>query len=138
MNKVKRPISVWVISIFYTLSFGFSLISVLLTLTGIIPINQAQQNYYASLGVVDYITTIIITILGLSATITLFMLRRIAVTLFGMMLCIDIVLTVIQIFGTNYLAAIGGPGFVGTIISYIILFFIFIYSKNLAKKHILT
>ena len=137
MNK-KRPVRVWVITIFYLLTAGYTLLSYFLIFSGIIAVNEAQQTYFASLGVFDWITTLLIGVLGLSAAISLFMLRKIAVKLFGIALSLNIALTLIQTFRTNWAEALEGPGLIGVIIGLIILVVILFYAKKLDKQQILS
>lgn len=137
MNK-KRPVGVWIISIFYLLSAGWTLLSFLLIFSGAIAINEAQRSYFASLGTFDWITTILIAVLGLSAAVSLFLLRKISVLLFGIALGVNIALTLFQTLRTNWVEAIGGPGLVGTIIGWVILVVVFLYARNLAKKQALS
>lgn len=138
MDTQKRPLGVWIIAVFYLLSAGWTLLSYILIFGGIIAINEAQRIYFASLGLFDWITTILIMILSLSAAISLFLLRKISVFLFSIVLFLNTILTLLQILQTNWAEAVGIPGLIGVIIGWMILIIIFLYAKNLAKKQILS
>ena len=44
----------WVIAAFYVFSVGWTLLSFAMVLSGTVPLSSAQQEYFASLGVLDY------------------------------------------------------------------------------------
>lgn len=94
--RPRRPVGVWVISIFYVISAGWTLLSFVLVLTGTITLNEAQRVYFASLGIVDWLLSLGIGVLGITAAVSLFLLRRVTVPLFATALVLNIVLTVFQ------------------------------------------
>ena len=138
MNTKKRPIWAWIISIFYLLSAGYTLLSFFLIFSGIISVNEAQQVYFASLGIIDWLSTLLIAVFGLAAAISLFLMRRVSVILFSIALGLNIVFTIIQALRTNWAEALGGPGLIGTLIGWVIIVVIILYARNLAKKGILS
>ncbi len=84
----RRPIGVWIISIYYALMSGLSLLSVTLAVSGALKLPAVQEAYYESLTGVDWVLIVAIAGFGTSAAVSLFLLRQVAVTLF------DIVLTI--------------------------------------------
>jgi len=54
----KRPKLVWIISIFYILSAGWTVLSFALIHSGAIPINEAQKAYFDSQNIFDNILTL--------------------------------------------------------------------------------
>ena len=73
----------WVVSAFYLLSAGWTLLSLALIFSYVIRINAAQEAYFASLTGVDGFFSLAIGGIGFSAAICLFLLRRVAVVLFS-------------------------------------------------------
>lgn len=136
-NGRRRPIGVWIIFGFYLLSAGFSLLSTALVFSGVIPVTPSQSAHLSSLSAIDWICSIGIGVVSLSAALSLFLLRRISVGLFTAALALNLTYTAIQILTTNWLEAIGGPGFLGMLIGWTILVFVILYARKLAKRGVL-
>jgi hypothetical protein len=136
-KKQKRPIFVWIISIFYILSVGFTLLSFILMYGGVIPINDAQQSYFSSLSLLDIAPSIIAGFLNLLGAVLLFLLKRYAFHAFLSAFFISMFITVLHILSKNWIDAIGGPGSVGASIGWLISIAVIIYSKSLLNRNIL-
>src|SRR5262245_18525523 len=78
----KRPIWVWLISLFFLVSAIWTLLSLYLIWSGAIPLEPAQQAYFDRLTLIDHVLTIVVGVLNLSGAIALFLLRKIARDLF--------------------------------------------------------
>ncbi len=133
----KRPVLVWVISICYFLSAGWTLLSVALILSGAMPPNEAQKQYFQSLSAFDHGSTIVISGANLLGAVFLFLLKKQAFYLFSGAFTVGIALTVIQIFTKNWLGAIGIPGFIGALLGWGIIVAIILYSRSLITKGVL-
>ena len=138
--NVRRPIGVWVISGFYLLSVGWTLLSMALVLGGAIELNEAQRTYFESLTALDWGWSISIGLLGGAASVALLLLRRVAVRLFGIVFVLNIGQHLYQLLWRSYTsvarATPGAPA--GMIIGLVILLVIVRYAWNLERKGILT
>lgn len=132
-----RPKLVWIISIFYILSAGWTILSFALIYSGSIPINEVQKAYFESQNIFDIILTLAMGSLNILGAILLFLLRRQAFHCFLTAFSLGILMTVYHIMFKNWLGAIGGPGLVGAVIGWIIGISIILYSNKLIKNEIL-
>ncbi len=77
----RRPLGVWLISVFYLLSSCWVLLSFALISSGAIKFNPVEEAYFASLKNVDWSITLSGSVIVLAGVISLFLLRRLAVVL---------------------------------------------------------
>jgi hypothetical protein len=116
----RRPIGVWVICAIYVLAVGATLMA-------------AQQAYVASsLTGLDWMFTLAIGVVLLSAAVSLFLLRRIAVALFSAALVLSLALTAFQVF-----RRIEGAGR-GALYGWVLLVAVIVYARRLAKRGVLS
>jgi hypothetical protein len=134
----KRPKLVWVISIFYILSAGISILMVVLLYSGVIPITEAQNAYFDSQNIFDHAVALITGSLNFLGAIFLFLLMRYAYYCFLTAFSLGIVMYVYQIIFKNWLGAMPGTGLAGNIIGFLISIAILLYSKKLFKNGILV
>lgn len=134
----KRTKWIWVISIFYFFSVGYTLLSFLLIYSGKIPLAPAQKVYFENLSILQLAVTLITGIANFSGAIFLFFLKRIAFYCFLTGLVISALQTIQQIIFSNWLHAIGGAGFVGFLIGYGIAVLVCVYCWRHIKKGLLT
>jgi hypothetical protein len=59
-----RPVLVWVISIFYFISAGFTILSLALIYSGLAPLRDEQRQYFQSLTAFDHTMTVLIAALN--------------------------------------------------------------------------
>ncbi len=135
--SAKRPAWVWVITIFYVFSVGFTLLSFMLILSGALPLTPAQQAYFAGLGPFDCIMSIGLGLLTLTATVLLFLLRRAAAPLFAASFVLNLGFTLVHAVATNWAQALGGSGLVGAFIGWGILGAVALYSRHLRQASVL-
>lgn len=133
----KRPVLVWVISIFYFISAGWLLLSFALTFSGAIPMNEAQKEYFRAQTVFDYASATLLGLGNLTGVVLLLSLKRYAFHLFAGAFGLELILTGYQIVAKNWLGAIGGPGLVGAVIGWGISIAIILYSRSLIKSGVL-
>jgi hypothetical protein len=133
----KRPIWVWLLSLFFLLSAIWTLLSFFMIWSGAIPLEPAQKAYFDRLTPIDYALTIVVGLLNLSAAIALFLLRKIARDLFLASLALSLILAAWQAATKGWVDALGGPGFVGVLIGYILLIAVCIYAWHLRRKGVL-
>jgi hypothetical protein len=65
----KRPIWIWLISLFFFLSAIWTLLSFYLIWSGSFPLEPAQKAYFARLTLIDYALSIIGGLLNMSAAV---------------------------------------------------------------------
>ncbi len=133
----KRPAWVWVITIFYVFSVGFTLLSFMLILSGALPLTPAQQAYFARLGPFDYMMSVGLGLLTLTATVLLFFLRTAAVPLFAASFVLNLGFTLVHAVATDWAQALGGSGLVGAFIGWGILGAVALYSRHLRQAGVL-
>ena len=136
-TTTKRPAWVWVITIFYVLSVGFTLVSFLLVLSGALPMTPAQRAYFAGLGPLDYAMSLGLGLLTLTATVLLFVLRKAAVPLFAASLFLNLGFTLAHALTTIWAQALGGSGLVGALTGWGILAAVALYSRHLRQAGVL-
>jgi hypothetical protein len=147
----RRPIGVWVISAFYLLSLGVSSTRAARFLSGA-KISPVQEATFALLTGVDWFFFWASTVLMLSAVVCLFLLRRITIALFSVVLALNVASTIILLMRTNWaelldidadvatgsLLLMGGIVLWGLLFSFFILVAVIVYSRSLAKRGVLT
>jgi hypothetical protein len=133
----KRPALVWVISIFYFLSAGWTTLSLALVLSGGIPLTSAQQQYFSSLTAFDHASTLVVGISNLAGAVLLLLLRRPAYRFFAGAFALGLLLTLRQVLAGNWLGAIGGAGLIGAAIGLAISVAVILYARGLVKQGVL-
>ena len=130
----RRPGWIWVISIFFMLSCGWTLLSFYLIFSGSIPITAAQRAYFEALSPFDVLLTLLIGLANFSGAIALFLLRRVAFHLFVVAFAASILLALWHAATKGWVQALGGTGLMGAIISYGIVALVCFYSWKLMKQ----
>lgn len=133
-SRRKRPIWVWIVSIFFFLSAGWTLWSFYLINTGTIPLGPAQEAYFDSLTTTDYTLTIAIGVANLIGAVALFLLRKVALYFFLTALGANLILAAWHGATKGWAEALGGSGLVGALFGYVLLFAACIYAWKLAKR----
>lgn len=137
MSQEHRPLGVWVISIFYLLSIGSTLLSLAAVLTGVIEITPAQRLYFASLGPVDYLGNSLALLISAWAVIEFFLLRKAAVRAFLVALVMNMGLTAFHLIETNWSEAAGGSGVLMVMLSWAVSIAVLLYAKSLDRRGVL-
>lgn len=137
-NPKRRPLGVWVVSMFYILSAGWTLLSFALIFSGSIKVTPAQETYFASLTAVDWFFSLTIGVVGISAAVCLFLLRRVAVTLFSVALALNLTFSAVHIMRTNWTGVLGGDELVGALFGLIIMVAVILYARRLAIRGLLS
>ncbi len=135
--KTKKPFGVWLISLFYAFSTIYTLLSMALLLTGVIPMTEGMRIYFANLTALDWLLTAVLSLLTITAAVSLFLLRKIALPLF----CINFVSNFsMQLWHTltkGLPAAMPTGGLVGAFIGSLLVGAAAIYVWRLKRKGIL-
>ena len=135
--RSKRPKLVWVVFLFYLLSTGFTALSYLLILSGVIPITPEQATYFGTLSAFDWVITLLTGLLNAAGAIAIFRLRKIAFHLFSAAFAIVILQTLVHTITTNFVAALGGSGAAGALVGYGILLAVCVYAWKLKERGVL-
>lgn len=134
----KRPKWVWIIVAFYVFSLGWTLLSFAFMFSGAISLNAAQDEYFASLNILDYLSSTGIGLVTIWAVFLLFRLRKNAVRALGVALALNVGLTFIHMLTKSWAAALGGSGFVGVLLGWMILGLVFLYARRLDRGGVLV
>jgi hypothetical protein len=129
---------VWVISAFYALAAGWTLLSFVLVFSGAVQLESAEQTYFHSLNVVDWLLALAGSALDLIGAVFLFLLRRIAVKLFAVSLGLGVLSTAFQALRTNWLEVASGPTLCGSLLGWVIGIAIILYAHRLSKEGVLS
>lgn len=133
----KRSKLVWAVFLFYVLSVGYMALSFFLIFSGAIPVTPEQAAYFGNLSAFDWVVTVLTGLLNVAGAIAIFQLRKIAFHLFATAFVLVILQTLVHTITTNFVAALGGPGAVGTLIGYGILLAVCIYAWKLKARGVL-
>jgi hypothetical protein len=132
----KRPGWVWVISVWYTISFVVTSLLAYLTFSGIIPMTPQFKAYIGGLTAIDYLFTVVQPLLSVSAAVALFLLRRQATYLFWSLLAVGVASHVWQYeLGSRTTGAQSMPGGgTGAFFAMGVQFAICVYVQNLKRR----
>ena len=136
----KRPVWVWVISIYYALSSVSTVVSGYLIFSGLIPITPEVKGYIGRLSAFDYGLAIVQILISLSAIVALFLLRRPATYLFWSYLAVEVGWHVWHIAPRGWITAIRSMTGASAedIIGIGILLAVCVYSEKLKRQGTLT
>ena len=134
LSIMERPKGVWLISGFFFLSAGYSLLSFALVFSGKIVLSDAQKAYFDSLTVFEYVLTVAFGIANLAGAVSLLLLRKVAFTLFLGSFLIAVAMCLWHAISTGWVAAFGG---LGTIIWWGIFGAVLTYIRNLIRAGVL-
>ena len=138
MSRLKRPLGVWLICVFYVLSIASTLISLAAVLTGTAELTPAQQRYFASLGPVDYLGNVLILAISGWAIFELFELRKAAVRALIIVLIMNLGLTAFHLLATNWVEAVGSSGIYRVVVSWAVLAVVLVYAWMLQREGVLV
>jgi hypothetical protein len=132
----KRPVLVWVISIFYGFSIVSTVASYAVVFSKAIPTTAAQRQYFDSLTIVDHaMTAIIVTLNGVGA-VMLFRLKKQAPLFFSCAFGLGLITIAYQCVAKNWFSAVGVGGLIGAAFGWIINIAIITYAWRLRSRHV--
>lgn len=103
--------------------------------------NEVQRSYLASVSATNLVVPIISGIITIIAALSLFLLRRISLTLFAIGFGLSLFSSLFEALTTNWVRAMAstgnGGGLIGVAIGWIIQIAVLLYINNLVKKKIL-
>lgn len=131
----KRPIGVWIITVYFAITVPFILYSLYLVLSGRAPMNDAQAVYVSNIDPLDITATVMIGVSNVIGAVSLFKLRKAALTFFGVSLAINIALTIWHVATRGFVEVVGGA--MPIVMGLVLLLSIIGYTAYLSKKQIL-
>ncbi|MBU0744394.1 MAG: hypothetical protein KKE11_03400 [Gammaproteobacteria bacterium] len=137
IERKKRPILVWVISIFYIFSAGYTLLSFYLIYTGGIVLQPEQKVYFDSLTFIDIGTSVLVVLSNLIGAVMLFNMRKKAVYFFVLSLIVNLVMILWYVFAKGLIESVGIWGLVGALGGWLTLGAVCVYAKMLEKSGVL-
>lgn len=133
-TSMKRPATVWAITVLYTISFGWVIWHTALFFLLKPELSVAQHTFLAGLGPADYAADLAITVLTATAVLALFRMKRIAVPLLGVALVANVSAAVLYSLGTNWLprrSAVTTDELLSTAFGLLVLSGVYMYSRRL-------
>lgn len=131
----KRPIGVWIITVYFAISIPFVMFGLYSVLSNQIPLDAAQAGYVGSMAPLDFTATAIIGMCNILGAVSLFRLRKAALTFFAASLAINIALTIWHIIAKGFVAVVGGA--LPIVLGFAPLLAIIAYTAHLARKRLL-
>jgi hypothetical protein len=113
-----------------------SIFGLILSFTRVVPRNPAQQTYHEHLKAFDYVAAVAPMIIGWTAAVFLFRLRKLAVQLTAIALGLELAVMTRVALTSNWLEALG-KGRAVVVQGVIIDFAILLYAIRLARKGVL-
>jgi hypothetical protein len=135
----KRPMLVWVVSIYYFLSGTIGSISLALIpfmSSGRLPVTEAQQHYFESMGYLDYSASIIMLLGQLIGGVLLFMLKRSAFYVLMSIFALSLLRWGYALIVKNWISAAGGIP-VATTVGWALMIAMILYVRHLFQKGVL-
>ena len=132
----RRPILVWIISIFCVLATGFSLFSLTLShaMASDPDLNDRQREFFASQTALDYVLAAGTILANMVGAIILFFMRRAAFYFFAGSFAVSILHTLYNIAVNDWLGVVGTSGLVIAAIGWGVNLAIVLYVWSLFRK----
>ena len=140
LPPARRPVMVWVISLFFFICTPLSLLSLLLLplmSSGVIPVQEHQRHFFASLNAFDYVLSLANIILSLTWAIQLFRLKRSALPIFLGLFVFGVLVLLYNILLKDWLNAVGTVGLIGAGFAWLFNFALLWYTWRLSRKGVL-
>ncbi|MES2933322.1 MAG: hypothetical protein V4805_07525 [Pseudomonadota bacterium] len=133
----KRPLLVWIISIFYGFSAIITPFSFYAIKSGMLPLTIAHEQYFASLGAIDWLMNALNALVILSAAVSLFLLKRVTTKFWGISVATVMLNHIYHIFAKNWLGTVPISGQIAASFGFAVLLAVFFYVKRLAARGVL-
>ena len=137
-EKLKRPMLVWIIFVFATVSLS-SLISYYFIVSGDVVIEGPTAEYHKTLGVLDHVFNVFTPIYFYICALQLFRLKAVALKLYLGYIPLMIAVLTHNLFSPTWRALVEAEplGYYSTAISFVLYFAYVYYAYLLTKKGIL-
>jgi hypothetical protein len=134
----RRPVGVWIVSVYFALSITGTVISLAELLAGELTLTRAQQDYFETLGPTDYIGGATTLLLSSWAAVELFRLRARAVRILFVVLVLNVGASLYHLLATNWSDALGMTGLASVTAGLSVLAIILVYAWTLERRGVLA
>jgi hypothetical protein len=138
MATKRRPVGVWIVSVYFALSITGTVISLAELLAGELTLTRAQQDYFETLGPTDYIGGATTLLLSSWAAVELFRLRARAVRILFVVLVLNVGASLYHLLATNWSDALGMTGLASVTAGLSVLAIILVYAWTLERRGVLA
>ena len=138
MATKRRPVGVWIVSVYFALSITGTVISLAELLAGDLTLTRAQQDYFETLGPTDYIGGATTLLLSSWAAVELFRLRARAVRILFVVLVLNVGASLYHLLATNWSDALGMTGLASVTAGLSVLAVILVYAWTLERRGVLA
>jgi hypothetical protein len=138
MATKRRPVGVWIVSMYFALSITGTVISLAELLAGELTLTRAQQDYFETLGPTDYIGGATTLLLSSWAAVELFRLRARAVRILFVVLVLNVGASLYHLLATNWSDALGMTGLASVTAGLSVLAIILVYAWTLERRGVLA
>ncbi|HCC47748.1 MAG TPA: hypothetical protein DEQ38_06480 [Elusimicrobia bacterium] len=136
--EAKRPLMVWVISLFYFLTIGRSLLALYFIYSGAASVSPEHQALLARVTPFEWVLTVLTSIAGMAGSVLLFMRKKAAFPLFLAFFIVGVGMAIWPWFTQAGFAGITWQILLPTVIAKAILAWVCIYIRDLVLSGVLT
>ena len=136
-NTRRRPVGVWVISGFYALAVPCLLLMLVVVLSGPVELRATAVKRFETLGMLEWFFTLAGVVVGVSAAVCLFLLRRVAVALFVVEFGLNLANSAYRALTTDWLETLGGTQVASMVLVWFTMAVVIAYTRGLAKSGVL-
>ena len=134
----RRPVWVWVISLYYALS-GFSTVVTLpLTFSAPLGVDDTQRAYFESLGPLDFVATVVGSLLAMAFAWSFFRLRARAVPLLIVLEAYTAAFTARAALTSGWIEVVGTLGIATMTVGFLLWLAVLFYALALRRRGVLT
>jgi hypothetical protein len=130
----KRPLPVWIIFVFYSLTSLYSVLSVFLITSGAFPLPPAQQAYINRFTTFDMVIGYVVAATTFIGVFLLFRLRKLAVPVLFLALGINVVSSGLFYLKNDPSRVIDASGFLFQAAGAALFLVVCLYARHLAKN----
>jgi hypothetical protein len=131
-SKTKRPLFVWIIAIYYTVTLVAGALSICLILSHAIPISMATRAEFTKIPVFDYGASTLVALMIAVSTYNLFLMRKVALPLYVAAFILNLALLIWDK-ASNSIAIKGGYPILAVTGSFAVA----LYAAHLTQKRLL-
>src|SRR5690348_3463258 len=129
MQSTKRPLGVWILLVLHSVSLVLGARLFWSIYTKRLPVSGATAEYLQNLGAISLTLTVIGLILAVAFVVSLFRMRRVAVTIFTINIILGAFASLYGILFENYLSLFTAASLVPVVVSLVLLGVIYLYLR---------
>jgi hypothetical protein len=139
MQSTKRPLGVWILLVFFGVSVVWTPLKSGLIYSKRLPASGTAAEYLQTSGALTLSLAVIGWMLTVAFVVSLFRMRRVAITIFTVYIVLAVISLLWGIFFTNYLSFFTGADLVVTVVvSVAVLGVFYLYLRALGRQGQLT